>query len=60
MPRRPRIHLDWGPLHIVQRGHNRGPCFVDDQDRYAYLGWLGEALQREHRRLHAYGRTGTL
>lgn len=44
----------------MQRGHNRGPCFVDDQDRYAYLGWLGEALQREHRRLHAYGRTGTL
>jgi putative transposase len=54
MPRRPRVHLDWVPLHIVQRGHNRGPCFFDDQDRYAYLGWLGEALQRERCRLHAY------
>ncbi len=53
MPRRPRIHLDWTPLHIVQRGHNRGPCFHDDQDRHAYLAWLHEALRRERRRLHA-------
>jgi hypothetical protein len=29
MPRRPRIHLDGVPLHIVQRGHNRQPCFFD-------------------------------
>ena len=27
MPRRPRVHLDGVPLHIVQRGHNREPCF---------------------------------
>jgi putative transposase len=55
MPRRPRVHLDWAPLHIVQRGHNRGPCFFDDRDRHAaYLGWLHEALQRERCCLHAY------
>jgi len=54
MPRRPRVHLDWVPLHIVQRGHNRGACFFDDQDRYAYLGWLNEALRREGCLLHAY------
>jgi putative transposase len=54
MPRRPRIHLDGIPLHIVQRGHNRGACFFDDQDRHAYLGWLHEALQREYCHLHAY------
>jgi putative transposase len=42
------------PLHLVQRGHNRAPCFFDDQDRHAYLGWLHEALEREHCRLHAY------
>jgi putative transposase len=46
MPRRPRIHLDGLPLHIVQRGHNRGACFFDDQDRLAYLDWLDEALGR--------------
>lgn len=54
MPRRTRIHIDGLPLHIVQRGHNRAACFFDDQDRRAYLGWLHEALVREHCRLHAY------
>ena len=54
MPRRTRIHIDGLPLHIVQRGHNRAACFFDDQDRLAYLGWLGEALAREDCRLHAY------
>ncbi|MCA2997732.1 MAG: hypothetical protein ING75_03930 [Rhodocyclaceae bacterium] len=32
MPRRPRIHLDGVPLHIVQRGHNREPCFFGEDD----------------------------
>lgn len=32
MPRRPRIHLDGVPLHIVQRGHNREPCFFGEED----------------------------
>jgi len=54
MPRRPRIHLDAVPLHIVQRGHNRSACFFTDQDRQSYLNWLHEALQREHCQLHAY------
>jgi putative transposase len=54
MLRCPRIHLDGVPLHIVQRGHNRGPCFFDEQDRHAYLSWLGDALRREQRALHAY------
>ena len=54
MPRRTRIHIDGLPLHIVQRGHNRASCFFDDQDRFAYLGWLQEALARERCRLHAY------
>jgi hypothetical protein len=54
MPRRRRVHLDWVPVHIVQRGHNRGACFFDDQDRYAYLGRLHEALRREGCRLRAY------
>ena len=54
MPRRTRIHIDDLPLHIVQRGHNRAACFFDDQDRLAYLDWLGEALTRERCRLHAY------
>jgi REP element-mobilizing transposase RayT len=45
MPRRPRIHLDGVPLHIVQRGHNREPCFFGEEDFQSYLYWLGEALE---------------
>jgi len=52
MPRRPRIHIDGVPLHIVQRGQNRGACFFDEQDRHACLGWLRDALQREYCQLH--------
>jgi len=44
MPRRPRIQLDGIPLHIVQRGHNREPCFFAEEDFHTYLHWLGVAL----------------
>ena len=54
MPRRPRVHLDGVPLHIVQRGHNRQPCFFSEEDYQVYLYWLGEALTKEHCALHAY------
>lgn len=54
MPRRPRIHLDGVPLHIVQRGHNRQPCFFAEEDYHTYLHWLGEALSKEQCELHAY------
>lgn len=54
MPRRPRIHLSNVPLHIVQRGHNREPCFFAEEDYHAYLHWLGEALIKEGCALHAY------
>jgi putative transposase len=54
MPRRPRIHLDGVPLHIVQRGHNRAPCFFTDEDYHTYLHWLHEALGESSCALHAY------
>ena len=54
MPRRPRIHLDGVPLHIVQRDHNRQPCFFGEEDYQAYLYWLDEALTKERCALHAY------
>ena len=54
MPRRPRIHLDGQPLHIVQRGHNREACFFADEDYYSYLHWLADALKETGCRLHAY------
>ena len=54
MPRRPRVHLDNVPLHIVQRGHNREPCFFTEEDYQSYLHWLGEALTETECTLHAY------
>ena len=54
MRRRPRTQLDGIPLHIVQRGHNREPCFFNEQDTQRYLHWLGEALVETRCSLHAY------
>jgi len=54
MPRRARILLDSLPLHIVQRGHNRDPCFFAEEDYHAYLHWLGQALKAHGVALHAY------
>ena len=53
MPRRSRIHLEGVPLHIVQRGHNREPCFFAEDDYLSYLHWLGEALIEAQCALHA-------
>ena len=54
MPRRPRIQLDGVPLHIVQRGHNREPCFFGEDDYASTLHWLGDALGETQCALHAY------
>jgi putative transposase len=54
MPRRARVHLDGVPLHIVQRGHNREPCFFADEDYGCYLYWLDRALKESGCALHAY------
>ncbi len=54
MARLPRPDLAGIPQHIVQRGNNRLPCFLDDEDRQRYLQLLLEALGRFGCRLHAY------
>jgi putative transposase len=54
MPRRRRVHLDEVPLHIVQRGHNREPCFFAEADYGNYLHWLAAALRDAQCALHAY------
>ncbi len=54
MPRRSRIYLKDVPLHIVQRGHSRQPCFFADADYMAYLSWLTEAADSTGCQLHAY------
>ncbi|MFM1990047.1 MAG: hypothetical protein RJA99_3004 [Pseudomonadota bacterium] len=54
MARRPRQALTAFPHHVLQRGHNRQPVFVDDADRRAYLACLHEASQAHGLALHAY------
>jgi putative transposase len=54
MARQPRLDLPSIPQHIVQRGNNRLPCFLDDDDRQRYLTLLSEALLATGCRLHAY------
>lgn len=54
MARLPRFELAGIPQHVVQRGNNRLPCFLDDEDRQRYLQCLRQALLRFGCRLHAY------
>jgi putative transposase len=54
MARQPRLDLPGIPQHIVQRGNNRLPCFLDDTDRACYRQLLREALLATGCRLHAY------
>ena len=42
MPRRARIALPNVPIHLIQRGNNRQPCFFADEDYCRYLDWLAE------------------
>lgn len=54
MPRRPRLLLPGVPLHIIQRGHNRQPCFFSDSDYLVYLEWLGKHACAVRCSIHAY------
>jgi len=54
MARLPRIDLPGVPQHVVQRGNNRLPCFLDDGDRLRYLQLLADALLATRCQLHAY------
>ena len=53
MARQPRLDLPGIPQHIVQRGNNRLPCFLDDTDRACYRQLLREALLATGCKLHA-------
>jgi len=54
MARLPRLELPGVAQHIVQRGNNRLPCFLDDRDRLDYLQLLRESLLASGCELHAY------
>ena len=54
MPRKPRFNLPGYPQHVIQRGHNREPCFFSATDFRCYLDSLNRACARSRCSLHAY------
>jgi len=54
MARLPRLTLADQPHHVLQRGNNRQPIFVDDIDRERMLALLAENVPRWGIALHAY------
>ena len=54
MARKPRYYLPDVPCHVIQRGHNREPCFYAPEDFRYYLQCLREACLQHHAAVHAY------
>ena len=54
MPRRPRFALTDIPLHVVQRGNDRRPCFFRERDYRVYLKTLTELAPHHRVLVHAY------
>ncbi len=54
MARQPRFFAPGLPLHVIQRGNNRGTLFDQITDYQTYLEWLKEAAQDNGCSIHAY------
>lgn len=54
MPRRARLRIAGMPLHIIQRGNNRGRCFGRESDYRLYLSLLEELCAKFECPVHAY------
>lgn len=54
MPRRARLLPAGLPLHVVQRGHNRGACFFSQPDYRRYLELLADRSLRHGCHIHAF------
>ena len=54
MARLGRYFLPDQPLHVIQRGNNRGAIFFDQEDYAQYLRWLAAAAAEQGCAVHAY------
>ena len=54
MARKPRFILPGVPQHIIQRGHNREPCFYAVEDYTRHLHDLRKAAKKNNALIHAY------
>ena len=59
MPRQSRLDLPGIPQHVIQRGNNRQPCFLREQDYRCYLRQEPKCLRREPA-IHVEGRLSDL
>lgn len=54
MARQPRFFAPDQPLHVIQRGNNRGAIFRDTSDYQLFLGYLAGAMRKHGVAVHAY------
>jgi putative transposase len=54
-----RSDLPDGIYHVTARGVNRGPIFLDDEDRRVFLRLLGDTIDRFAWRCHVFCLMGT-
>lgn len=54
MPRRARIVVPQVPVHLIQRGHNRRACFLNEGDFEYYLHWLDYFSAKFECQIHSY------
>ena len=52
MSRKPRFTIAGIPQHVIQRGHNREPCFYAEGDYHRYKQDLQEAAERNQAQIH--------
>lgn len=49
-----RLEFPGALYHVISRGNERGPIFIDDHDREEFLELLSSVVVKEPFRLHAY------
>jgi len=54
MARLPRLYAPGCAHHIIQRGNNRAPCFLEHGDRLQYLSFVSDAALKHRVDIHAY------
>ena len=54
MPRRARMYIPGLPYHVVQRGNNREPCFIEPENYLFYLELWKSLSEKYGVDVHAY------
>lgn len=54
MARLPRLIIPNQPHHVIQRGNNRQPIFLDEEDYFNFLKWMREAARLFKVAIHAF------